>query len=43
MVSTPKKNNQPKRQLIKLNETLNYFIIGNNTKMGVSEDEILDQ
>ena len=43
MLSTPKKKNQHKRQLSKLNETLNDFIIGNNTNFGVSENENLEQ
>ena len=43
MVSTRKKKNQQKRQLSYLNETLNDFIHGSNTNMGVSETENLEQ
>ena len=43
MVSTRKKKNQQKRHFTQLNETLNDFIIGNNTNTGVSENEILEQ
>ena len=42
MVSTRKKSQQ-KRQLSQLNETLNDFIIGMNTSIGVTENETLKQ
>ena len=43
MVSTRKMKNQQKRQFSQLNETLNDFIIGNNTNMGVTENENSEQ
>ena len=43
MVSTRKKKKQQKKQLSQLTETLNDFIIGMNTNMGVTENENLKQ
>ena len=38
-----KKRNQRKRQLIQLKETLNDYVIGNNSNMGETENENLEQ
>ena len=43
MVSTRKEKNQQKKQLSRLNETSNDFIFGNNSNMGVTENESLEQ
>ena len=43
MVSSRKKKNQQKRQLRQSNETLNNFNIRNNTNVGLSENEKLEQ
>ena len=42
MFSTRKKNHQHKRQLSQLNETLNDFVIGNNTNSSAIGDETLE-
>ena len=43
MVSTPEKKNQQKTQLSLLNETLNDFVIRNNTNVSATENETLEQ
>ena len=43
LVSTRRKKNQQKRQLIQLDETLNDFVFGNNVNSNVSESEKLKQ
>ena len=43
MISTGKKNNQQKRQLSQLNETLNDFVTGNNVNVNVSDCGKLEQ
>ena len=43
MNSTRKKKNQEKRPLSQLNETLNDFVIGEITLMGVTENQNLEQ
>ena len=43
MVSTRKKNDQQKRQLSQLNETLNDFVTGNNVNVNVSDCGKLEQ
>ena len=43
MVSTRKKRNQQKRQFGQLNKTLNNFVNGNGTNVGVMENETLEQ
>ena len=42
IVSTRKKNHQNKKQLSLLDETLNAFIVGNNTNAGAIDRETLD-
>ena len=42
MVTTRKKNPQHKKQLSQLNETLNDFVIGNNTNSIKTEDQTLE-
>ena len=42
MVSTRKKRNQQKNQLIKLNETLNHFVRGSSTNVGAIGSETLE-
>ena len=41
-VSTRKKKNHQKRQLIQLNETLNDFIFGNNTNASAIGNETVE-